>query len=116
MAIIEIVALGLVVLAIALVAGIAMGAFPGKSAGANQPPSVLLIRLAGYKDGHEEMHLRINAQLIQSISDQGLRPADYLAQAAELEKLAGRLAAALGVEVWLRRADAKDQPAAAVIE
>lgn len=116
MAFIEIVALGLVLLVIVLVAGIAMGAFPGKGAAINRPPSILLIRLTGYKDGHDEMHLCINDQLIRRISDQGLRPADYLTQADELEKLAGRMAAALGVEVWLRRADATDQPGAAVAE
>jgi len=60
--------------------------------------------------GHEELQLRVNDQLIRRISDQGLRPAEYQAATEELEQLASSLAAALGVEVWLRRLDAQKLP------
>ena len=110
MAVIEVVALGLVLLVIVLVVGIFTGAFGGKSSGTRSTPSVAVVRLAGFKDGHEELQLRVNDQLIRRISDQGLRPADYQAQVQEVEQLASSLAAALNIEVWLRRADVRDQP------
>ena len=110
MAVIEFVALGLVLLVIVLVVGIATGAFGGKGSGTRSTPSVAVVRLAGFKDGHEELQLRVNDQLIRRISDQGLRPADYQAQVQEVEQLASSLAAALNIEVWLRRADVRDQP------
>jgi hypothetical protein len=110
MAVIEAVALGLVLLVIVLVAGIATGAFGGKPGGPRSAPSVAVVRLAGFKDGHEELQLRVNDRLIRRIGDQGLRPADYQQQAQEVEQLASSLAAALGVEVWLRRADVREQP------
>jgi hypothetical protein len=110
MAAIEVVALGLVLLVIVLVVGIFTGAFGGKLGGARSTPSVAVVRLAGFKDGHEELQLRVNDQLIRRISDQGLRPADYQAQVQEVEQLASSLAAALNIEVWLRRADVRDQP------
>ncbi len=110
MAVIEIVALALVLLVIVLVAGIFTGAFQGTASRLRPSPNVAVIRLAGYKDGHEEMCLRVNDQAIRRITDQGLRPAEYQAQAEELEKLASSLATALGVEVWLRRADVREQP------
>ena len=110
MAIIEFIALGLVLLVIVLVVGIFTGAFGGKSIGSRSTPSVAVVRLAGFKDGHEELQLRVNDQLIRRISDLGLRPADYQAQVQEVEQLASSLAAALNIEVWLRRADVRDQP------
>ena len=110
MAVIEVVALGLVLLVIVLVVGIFTGAFGGRLGGARSTPTVAVVRLAGFKDEHEELQLRVNDQLIRRISDQGLRPADYQAQVQELEQLASSLAAALNIEVWLRRADVRDQP------
>ena len=110
MAVIEVVALGLVLLVIVLVVGIFTGAFGGKSSGARSTPSVAVVRLAGFKDGHEELQLRVNDQLIRRISDQGLRPADYQALVQEVEQLASSLAVALNIEVWLRHADVRDQP------
>jgi hypothetical protein len=110
MAVIEVVALGLVLLVIVLVVGIFTGALQGKAVSLRTSPSVAVVRLMGYKDGHEELCLRVNDQAIRSITDQGVRPAEYQSQAEELEKLASSLAAALGVEVWLRRADVREQP------
>ena len=110
MAAIEIVALGLVLLVIVLVVGILTGGLGGRVGGTRPAPTVAVIRLTGHKDGREELQLRVNDQLIRCVSDQGLRPADYQAQTDELEQLASSLAAALGVEVWLRRADVREQP------
>jgi hypothetical protein len=104
MAVIEIIALGLAVLVIFLVVGI----FTGTAR--NRGPTVALVRVPAAAGGHEELQLRVNDQLIRRISDQGLRPAEYQAAAEELELLASSLAAALGVEVWLRRLDAAKQP------
>jgi hypothetical protein len=109
MAVIEIIALGLALLVILLVVGIFTGAVGGKWAGARPTPSVAIVRVARARDGHEELRLHVNDQLIRRVSDQGLRPAEYQAQADELEALASSLAAALGVEVWLRRAEAGEQ-------
>lgn len=113
MAVIEMIALGLVLLVIFLVVGIFTGALGDKGIGGRAAPTVALVRLSGATDGHAELHLRVNDQLIRRVSDQGLRPADYQAQVEELETLASGLAAALAVEVWLRRTDVRKQPGAA---
>lgn len=105
MAVIEIVALGLVLLVIVLVVGM----LTGRPGGARAMPSVAVVRLTGHKDGHEELQLRINDQLIRGVSDLGLRPGDFQTQSDELERLASSVAAALGVEVWLRRADVRER-------
>jgi hypothetical protein len=110
MAVIEIVALGLVLLVIVLVVGILTGSVSGRPDSTRVTPSVAVVRLTGHKDGHEELQLRINDQSIRCVSDLGLRPADFQAQSDELERLASSVAAALGVEVWLRRADVREQP------
>ncbi len=107
MAVIEILALALVVLVILLVIGIYTGVFGGRGIGASARPTVALVRVAAGADGHEELQLRVNDQLIRRVSDEGLRPAEYQAAADELEKLASALADALGVEVWLRRVEAR---------
>ncbi len=103
---IEVVALGLVILVILLVAGIVTGAVGGRSPDARAAPTVALVRLRE-ANGHEELQLRVNDQIIRQINDQGMRPADYQAQVEEMETLASSLAAALGVEVWLRRAESR---------
>lgn len=107
MAVIEMLALALVVLVILLVIGIYAGAFGARGIGAPARPTVALVRVASGPEGHEELQLRVNDRLIRRVSDQGLRPADYQAQADELELLASSLATALGVEVWLRRVEAR---------
>ncbi|MCX7670203.1 MAG: hypothetical protein N2439_09040 [Anaerolineae bacterium] len=107
MAVIEILALALVVLVILLVIGISIGAFGARGIGASPRPTVALVRVTAGADGHQELQLRVNDQLIRRVSEQGLRPAEYQAAADELEQLASTLAEALGVEVWLRRLEAR---------
>ncbi|MGC8782672.1 MAG: hypothetical protein ACP5UQ_17560 [Anaerolineae bacterium] len=107
MAVIELLALALVVLVILLVIGIYAGAFGARGIGASPRPTVALVRVAAGADGHEEMQLRVNDRLIRRVSAEGLRPAEYQAAADELEQLASTLAEALGVEVWLRRVEAR---------
>jgi len=110
MAVIEIIALGLAVLVIFLVVGIFTGLVGDRGIGGRAAPTVALVRVPAAAGGHEELQLRVNDQLIRRISDQGLRPAEYQAATEELEQLASSLAAALGVEVWLRRLDAQKLP------
>ena len=107
--IIEFIALGLVLLVIVLVVGIFTGAFGGKASGTRSTPSVAVVRLTGFKDGHEELQLRVNDQLIRRISDQGLRPRITRRRCRRSSSLRqpGR---GLNIEVWLRRADVRDQP------
>jgi len=114
MAVIEIIALGLGVLVIFLVVGIFAGPGSDRGIGGRTAPTVALVRLPAAAGGHEELQLRVNDQLIRRVSDQGLRPAEYQAATEELEQLASSLAAALGVEVWLRRMAAAERPRAAV--
>lgn len=107
---IEVVAFGLGIVLIVLVIGIALGWF-GERSGRSQrsTPSVTVVRISGHRDGHEEMQLLVNEQIIRHISDLAMRPADYQAQVEELEKLASSLANALGVEVWLRRLEGQER-------
>jgi hypothetical protein len=110
MAVIDIMALLLPILLILLVVGIVAGWFGERGRiGQRAAPSVAVVRLGGYKDGHEDVRLLVNGQIIRHVSDEGTRAADYQAQVEDLEKLASSLAAALGVEVWLRRADASER-------
>ncbi|GEM_PF-2270659 len=113
MVVIEVIALGLVVLVILLVIGIVIGALGDRSAGGRAVPTVALVRLLGAADGHEELQLRVNDRIIRQISDQGMRPDSYQAEVAALEELASGLATALGVEVWLRRDDSRKQAGSA---
>jgi hypothetical protein len=114
MAVIEIIALGLGVLVIILVIGIFAGPGSDRGIGGRAAPTVALVRVPAAAGGHEELQLRVNDQLIRRVSDQGVRPAEYQAATEELEQLASSLAAALGIEVWLRRADAAKPAGAAV--
>lgn len=114
MAVIEMIALGLAALVIFLVIGIFTGAVGDRASGGRAAPTVALVRLPTAAGGREELQLRVNDELIRRVSDQGLRPAEYQAAVEELELLASNLAAALGVEVWLRRTDAHKQAGAAV--
>lgn len=104
MAVIEMIALGLAVLVIFLVVGIFTGVIGERNHG-RAAPTVALVRVPAGANTHEELQLRVNDRLIRRVSAEGLRPADYQVATEELEQLASSLAVALGVEVWLRRAD-----------
>jgi hypothetical protein len=108
MAAIEIIALIMAGLVVVLIAGMLSGWWTGK---ATKPaPTVTLLRLTGLRSNHEELRLLVNDRLIHRVSDEATRAAEYQAQVDELEKLASSLSTALGVEIYLRRADVHEHP------
>jgi hypothetical protein len=72
-------------------------------------PMVRLMRVVEYADGHEETRLVINDELIMSVSDDGLRQADYAAETERLEAAAMKIAAALSVNVSFSRVSARTE-------
>ncbi len=108
MAAIEIIALIMAGLVVLLVAGLLAGWWTGK--GTRPAPTVTLLRLTGFRSYREEVRLLVNDRLIRRVSDEATRAADYQAQVEELEVLASSLAAALGVETYLRRVDVREHP------
>ncbi len=66
-------------------------------------PSVKLVRTARGIDGREETLLMINERVILTANNDGLRLADYADEVEQLEAVAARIAAALGVTVAFTR-------------
>jgi hypothetical protein len=99
--------LGGIVLAILLMQLFGRPADGGR--GARVAPVVKLMRMVGYPDNHEELRLLLNEQVIQVVSDEGLRQEVYAAETERLEALATSIAAALDVNVELARVDATSE-------
>jgi hypothetical protein len=93
-----------------LIGGIALGVLLtqlfARRPEAAERPVVKLVRMTDIDDSHEETQLLVNDVLMESISDEGLRQADYAMQIEDLEATATRLASALGVSVELSRVGA----------
>ncbi len=66
-------------------------------------PSVKLVRTARGIDGREETLLMVNERVILTANNDGLRLADYADEVEQLEAVAARIAAALGVTVAFTR-------------
>lgn len=65
--------------------------------------SVKLVRTARTTDGREETLLMINERVILTADNDGVRLADYADDVEQLEAVAARLGAALGVNVEFAR-------------
>lgn len=66
-------------------------------------PVVKLVRSSRTPEGHEETRLFLNGQIILTAANDGVRLAQYADEVEQLEALAARLAAALGVAVAFER-------------
>lgn len=75
----------------------------GRSAETPSTPSVKLIRTVRGADGREETLLAVNERVILAANNDGLRLADYADEVEQLEAVAARIAAALGVTVSFAR-------------
>lgn len=65
--------------------------------------SVKLVRSPRTTDGREETRLLINDKIILAATNDGVRLADYADEVEQLETVAARIAAALGVSVEFAR-------------
>jgi hypothetical protein len=72
---------------------------PGNGA----PASVKLVRTARTADGREETKLFVNDAAILTASNDGVRLAEYADEVEQLEAVAARMAAAMGVTVEFAR-------------
>jgi len=95
--------LGGVLLAVVLWYAIGRPSRPQKPAGA---PAVTLVRIPRRADGREETFLTVNDAVILSVSNEGVRLSEFADQLEQLEAIATRLAASLGVNVEFARASA----------
>lgn len=66
-------------------------------------PSVKLVRTARGVDGREETLLLVNERAILTANNDGVRLSDYADEVEQLEAVAARIAAALGVTVEFAR-------------
>ncbi len=74
---------------------------------AGSAPSVKLVRVPRTAEGREETLLTVNDRVILAAHNEGVRLSDFADQLEQLEAVATRMAAALGVSVEFARADAK---------
>lgn len=72
---------------------------PGRGSAA----SVKLVRTARTADGREETRLFVNDKAILAASNDGIRLAEYADEVEQLEAVAARMAAAMGVTVEFAR-------------
>lgn len=97
-------------LLIILVAGVLMTLLTqlfgrgGKSSGGGTgAPAVKLVRTVRGVDGREETLLLVNERAILTANNDGVRLSDYADEVEQLEAVAARMAAALGVTVEFAR-------------
>lgn len=96
----------LVVLVVGMLLGAVLVRTFGKS-GAGSPASVKLVRTARTPDGREETRLFVNEAAILTASNDGVGLAEYADEVEQLEALAARLAASMGVTVEFSRVAAR---------
>ncbi len=100
MAIIELLALLLVG---TLLITVLVRVFGKPSLSASSGAAVKLVRTARTPDGREETRLLVNDTVILTASNDGVRLAEYADEVEQLEAVAARLAASLGVTVEFTR-------------
>lgn len=96
----------LVFLVLGMLLGFVLSRTFGK-AGTGGPASVKLVRTARTADGREETRLFVNDAGILTASNDGVRLAEYADEVEQLEAVAARLAASLGVAVEFARVGAR---------
>lgn len=74
---------------------------------ARAAPGVKLVRSARTAEGHEETRLLVNDKVILAANNDGVRLAEYASEVEQLEAVAARMAAALGVNVEFARVGVK---------
>ncbi len=92
----------LVFLVIGMLLGLVLMRTFGKPGG-GAPASVKLVRTARTADGREETRLFVNDAAILTASNDGVRLAEYADEVEQLEAVAARLAASMGVTVEFSR-------------
>lgn len=92
----------LVFLIVGMVLGLILMRTFGKPAG-GPAASIKIVRTARTPDGREETRLFVNDAAILTASNDGVRLADYADEVEQLEAVAARLAASLGVTVEFAR-------------
>ncbi len=96
----------LVFLVIGMVLGLVLMRTFGKP-GSGAAASVRLVRTARTPDGREETRLFVNDAAILTASNDGVRLAEYADEVEQLEAVAARMAAAMGVTVEFTRVGPK---------
>jgi hypothetical protein len=76
---------------------------PAETQGRAETSGVKLVRSPRTADGREETRLLVNDRIILIASNDGIRLADYTDEVDQLEAIAERVAAALGVGVEFAR-------------
>ncbi len=99
--------IGGIVLAVILIQVFGRGAGTARSRPESGAVRVRLERRMKFPEGIEETRLLINDQPILVASGEGLRLADYADEVEQLETMATKIAAALGVNVELSRVPEK---------
>ena len=92
----------IVFLIIGMVLGLVLMRTFGKPANGS-PASVKLVRTARTAEGREETKLFVNDAAILTATNDGIRLAEYADEVEQLEAVAARMAAAMGVTVEFTR-------------
>ncbi len=95
----------LVVLVVGVGLGVILARTFAKSSGS--APTVKLVRTARTVEGREETRLFVNDAAILTATNDGVRLAEYADEVEQLEALAARLAASMGVTVEFARVAAR---------
>jgi hypothetical protein len=96
----------IVFLILGLLLGVVLMRSFGKP-GSAAPASVRLVRTARTPDGREETRLYVNDAAILTATNDGIRLAQYADEVEQLEAVAARIAASLGVTVEFARVGAR---------
>ena len=101
--VVEVLLILLVAVALIVLLSQVFGRGAKSEAGPRGAPSVKLVRTVRGADGREETLLTVNERVILAANNDGVRLADYADDVEQLEAVAARIAAALGVTVAFTR-------------